>query len=129
MKKGLFYFAFIMILIGCIGISVLHAEEDIIGTWMGTTYVPDMGDVGLTLVLEKIDEGYIGKISDTSGILDNTEVSDIDFTNNELTFTFIYDNGYGALSIDMVLKTEGNKMTGYWQVDSDSAVVELEKKV
>ena len=129
MKKGLFYFAFIMILIGCISVSVLHAEEDILGTWEGTTSVPDMGDVGLTLLLEKIEEGYIGKISDTSGIMDNTEISDIDFTNNELSFNFLFDNGYSAVMVDMILKVEGNKLTGYWQAGGDSAAVELEKKV
>ena len=129
MKRGFFCFAFTVMLIGCLGISALYAEEDIMGTWVGTTTVPDMGEDGLTLVIEKTDDVLTGKISDSSGILDNTELSDVVFSENKLTFNFLFDNGYGVNVVEMVLTLEGDKMAGYWQVDSDSAAVDLERKI
>jgi len=129
MKREFICFAFTMMLIGFISISVLYAEQGIQGTWVGTTMVPDMGEDELKLVIEKTDDVLTGRISDSTGILNDTELNDIVFSGNKLTFNFLFDDGYGVTVVDMVLTLEGNKLTGYWAVDSDSDSVELARKI
>lgn len=117
-----------LLLILSLGIS-FSQEVDLTGTWEGTTEVPDLPEPDkITLVLEKTDEGYTGTASDSSGMLENVEIEDIEFKEGKLSFNFTFFDGDQYTTVYLYLTLEGNKMSGYWEVeDGTSASIELEK--
>ena len=129
MKKTIATFALIIFIftMSC-GISFCQ-NIDISGTWVGETEVPDMGTDGMTLVLEKNEGDYTGKISDSFGMLDETECENIEFKDSELSFNFSIDDGYNTMTVYITLTVEGNAMTGYWEIeDGITGSVKLEKE-
>jgi len=84
MKKTTSTFALIIfILTMSCGISFCN-DIDLSGTWVGETEVPDQGTDELTLVLKKKEGEYTSTISDSLGMLDETECEDIEFEDSNL---------------------------------------------
>ncbi len=129
MKKtssALALFAFLLVL-SC-GMS-FSQQADLSGTWVGSTEVPDAVELDkLTLVLKKEDGKYSGTITDSMGMLLDTEIEDVEFKDNTLTFTFQVDTGEEYATVSTSLTVKGDKMSGYWETEGDSASIELERK-
>ena len=129
MKKTIATFALIIFIftMSC-GISFCQ-DIDISGTWVGETEVPDMGVDEMTLILEKEEGDYTGIISDSFGMLDETECEDIEFKDSNLSFNFSIDDGYSTMTVYITLTLEGDTMTGYWETeDGGTGSIKLGKK-
>ena len=103
---------------------------DLSGTWVGETEIPDTiePDV-MTLVIIEEDGVYSAKVSDSMGMLDNTECKDIQFTENTFTFSCEVNTGEEYSIAYINLKVEGDIMTGFWEIDDGSTgPIELKKK-
>jgi len=110
------------------GISFCQ-DIDLSGTWVGETEVPDQGTDEMTLVLEKKDGEYTGTISDSLGMIDETECEDIEFEDSNLSFNFSIYDGYSTMTVYITLTVEGDTMTGYWEIeDGTTGSVKLEKE-
>lgn len=109
---------------------MIAQDVDLSGTWVGETEVPDAIEPdGMTLVITKEDGVYSAKISDTMGMLENTECENIEFAENKLTFHIAVNTGEEYLTVYLTLKVEGDSMTGYWEADDGSTgAVEMTKK-
>ena len=129
MKKTTSTFALIIfILTMSCGISFCN-DIDLSGTWVGETEVPDQGTDELTLVLEKKEGEYTSTISDSLGMLDETESEDIEFKDNNLSFNFSIYDGYSTMKVYITLTVEGDTMTGYWETeDGGTGSIKLEKE-
>lgn len=108
------------------GVS-LAQEVDLSGTWEGTTEVPDlMAFDRVTLILERNEEGYAGRVTDSLGLVQDAEIEDVTFENSTLTFYFTVFTGQDYTAVHLTLTVEGDKMTGYWETDDgSSASIEL----
>jgi hypothetical protein len=129
MKKtasALALFTFLLVL-SC-GLS-FSQQADLSGTWVGSTEVPDAVELDkLTMVLKKEEGKYSGTITDSLGMLQDTEIEDVEFKDNTLTFTFQADTGEEYVTVSTSLTVKGDKMSGYWETEGDSASIELERK-
>ncbi|MGD2295196.1 MAG: hypothetical protein PVF22_05110 [Candidatus Aminicenantes bacterium] len=105
-------------------------EVNLSGTWIGETTVPDeMEPDKVTLVLEKTNGGYEGKVTDAFGYAMESELEDIEFKDNELTANFLIYDGYEYVRIYFTLTVEGDTMKGFWESESgDSALIELHRQ-
>jgi hypothetical protein len=104
-------------------------DEDISGTWLGETEVPDQGTDELTLIIEKAGDSYTATISDSFGMLMDAECEDLEYTDNVLTFNFSIYDGYSSMTIYITLEVDGNTMTGQWQTEEgDIGAITMEKK-
>lgn len=111
--------------------GISHSQQaDLSGTWVGTTEVPDAIEPDrITLVLEKEEGQYKGTLSDSMGLAQNSELEDVEFKDNTLTFNFLVFTGDEYLRVNATLKVEGDKMSGRWETeDGNSAPIELERK-
>ncbi len=127
MKKSTSTFALIIFTLFC-GISFCQ-DIDINGTWVGETEVPDQGTDEITLVLEKEEGEYIGTISDSLGMLDETECEDIEFKDSNLSFNFSIYDGYSTMKVYITLTVEGDTQTGYWETeDGSTGSIKLKKE-
>ncbi len=130
MKKtasALALLAFLLVL-SC-GLS-FSQQADLSGTWVGSTEVPDAVELDkLTMVLKKEEGKYYGTITDSLGMLQNTEIENVEFKDNTITFTFQADNGEELITVYASLTVKGDTMSGYWETDDgNSASVEMERK-
>ena len=130
MKKAISIFALAAFVLVTASGLVYGQEVDLSGTWIGETEVPDAIDPDeMTLVLKKENGEYTGRITDSMGMLDNTECEDIEFKDNKLTFNIEVDTGTEYLRVYLTLKVEGDTMTGYWEAeDGSTGAVEMKKK-
>lgn len=120
------FFAFIFALSSgfsfCLG-------DDISGTWVGETEIPDQGTDELTLVLEKAGDGYTATMSDSFGMLMDVECEDLEYKDNVLTFNFSIYDGYSSMIVYITLEVDENTMTGKWETEEgDTGAVNMEKK-
>lgn len=104
-------------------------KADISGTWVGFAMV-DNGTQkeGVTLVLEKKEGSYAGKVTSASGMVDNGEIRNVVFKDGKLTFDFdLLGPEAQVISLDLVV--EGDAMKGTWaDASGNSDKVELERK-
>jgi len=110
--------------------AVLCQEANLSGTWIGETTVPDDPEPDkVTLVLERTNGEYKGKVTDAFGFAMESELKDIEFKDNKLTSNFLIFNGEAYVKISFELTVEGDTMKGHWQSeDGDSATIELHKQ-
>ncbi|MFC2157236.1 hypothetical protein ACFLT9_05305 [Acidobacteriota bacterium] len=109
--------------------GMVFAQTDLTGTWIGATEVPDIGEDAITLVLVKKENTYTGTITDSAGMAEEAEITDVDFSEGKLTFNFTIYNGSEYMDVACALTVDGNKMTGQWETeDGSSGSIELEKK-
>ncbi len=130
MKKfNMFFMLAVFVLTAAAGL-MFGQSVDLSGTWVGETEIPDeIEPDGMTLVITKEDGEYSAKISDTMGMLDNTEVEDVEFIEGNLTFNMAVDTGEEFLTVYITVKVEGDTMTGFWETeDGQTGSVELTKK-
>jgi hypothetical protein len=111
------------------GISFCQ-QVDLSGTWLGTAEVPNMAEPDkLTLILEKKEKGYSGTLSDSMGMIQNSELKAVEFKDKTLSFIFSANTGQEFLNVSAILTVEGDKMNGSWQTeDGSSGEVKLERK-
>jgi hypothetical protein len=104
----------------------LWAAENPVGTWVGTTEVPDQGADGVTLTIAKSDGGYTGTMTDSLGMVAREALRDIEFAEGMLTFGFALTDG---TAMKMKLKIAGDRMAGEWQhPEGDIGAITLERK-
>ena len=102
--------------------------DDISGTWVGETEIPDQGTDELTLILEKAGESYTATISDSFGMLMDAECEDLEYKDNVLNFNFSIYDGYSSMTVYITLKVEGDTMTGQWETgEGDIGTINMEK--
>jgi len=129
MRKRTVFWSFLVFVLAAASGIVFCQVADISGTWIGETEVPDQGTDELTLVLEKANGGYTGTLSDSLGMLTETDCEDIEYKDGILKFSFVIDDGYSTMTVSITLNVEGTAMTGYWETeDGDTGEVTMEKK-
>ncbi|MBN1225017.1 MAG: hypothetical protein JXB23_17345 [Candidatus Aminicenantes bacterium] len=129
MRKTAAIGSFIVFVFAVVSGFVYCRTADISGTWLGETEIPDQGTDELTLVLEKSEDGYTGILSDSFGMLMETECEDVEFKEDLLKFNFSIYDGYATMAVSITLKVEGNTMTGHWETDDGSSgEITLEKQ-
>lgn len=107
----------------------LCLADDISGTWVGETEIPDQGTDELTMVLEKEGDTYTAILSDSLGMLVDTECEDLEYEDNVLTFNFTIYDGYSSMIVYITLNVDGNTMTGEWETEEgDTGTINMEKK-
>jgi hypothetical protein len=127
MKKG----KWILIAATFLGVLALtgyaQKAEDLSGTWIGKTEVPDIGTDEVTLVLRKVDKGYGGTIVDNQGVIAaNTEIKDVTIIGDKLSFTFNLADG-NLITIKLILTND--KMNGQWEhPEGSSGAIEFVRK-
>ena len=103
--------------------------DDISGTWIGETEIPDQGTDELTLVLEKAGDTYTATLSDTFEMLMDTEAEDLEYKDNVLTFNFSIYDGYSSMTVYITLNVEGDTMKGQWETEEgETGEVNMTKK-
>lgn len=130
MKKSSSIFVFLIFLLAIFAGTFLGQQADLSGTWVGQAEVPNAPEPDkLTVVFEKKDDGYKGKISDAMGMLQDADMEDIEFKDNKLSCNFLVNTGEDYLRVHMTLTVEGDKMKGNWEgEDGSSGSVELERE-
>lgn len=130
MKKPLTTLTLIAFMLISFNGIVLSQEKNLSGTWIGETTVPDeMEPDKVTLILEKVNGEYKGKVTDAFGFAMEAELEDVKFEGNELTANFLIFDGYENVRIYFVLKVEGDTMKGHWESEGgDSAEIELHRQ-
>src|SRR5665647_1298239 len=68
-------------------------KADIVGTWVGTAVVGDGSKIDITAVIEKAATGYSGKLGDASGQVPESQLKEIVFKDNKLSFDFDFAQG------------------------------------
>jgi hypothetical protein len=106
-------------------------KVDLSGTWTG--FAERMGSQDpLTLVLEKKEGVYAGKVTDQMGMFPGVEVKNFALKENILTFEF--DGGSqdsGAFTIKAELTLTGDTMKGTWKMagsDQETGAMELSRQ-
>jgi hypothetical protein len=130
MEKSSSIFVLLVFLLALSSGIFFCQQADLSGKWVGQAEVPNAVDPDkLTLVLEKKEAGYAGKISDSMAMLQDTELEDLEFKDNKLSCNFLVNTGESYLRVNMTLTVEGNKMNGNWEAeDGSSGSVELERE-
>jgi len=119
MIKGRITPASLVFLFLALAVGLMAQAADFAGTWLGKTEIPDVGVDELTLVMEKTESGFKGKLTDTLGMLTpETELRDVQTTGNEMTASFNLADG---AAVKFKLNLEGDKMTGIWEHQAGGA--------
>jgi large exoprotein involved in heme utilization and adhesion len=108
-------------------LALAQAKPDVIGTWTGNAVVGgDGSQIEITLVLERTDLGYAGKISDSSGFVPETALREIVFRDNKLTFELDLAQPSGTTLIKIELLYDKDTLKGIWyDPDGNSGAIEL----
>lgn len=88
----------------------LAADADPLGAWNLTVMLPDGGALNMILKLEKKDGELSGLLSAEDG--SETEISDADFKNGELTFKLVRDFGGQELKSTFTGKVDQDEFNG-----------------
>lgn len=130
MKKPITLATLVAFMLIFINGTVLSQEVNVSGTWVGETTVPDeMEPDKVTLILEKANGEYKGKVTDAFGFAMEAELEDVKLEGNELTANFLIFDGYEYVRIYFVLTVEGDTMKGRWESEGgDSAEIELHRQ-
>ena len=105
-------------------------KADIVGTWVGTAVVGETAPkIDLTVVIDKAETGYTGKLSDSSGMVPETPLREIVFKDNKLTFEFDLAQAAGSILIKIELTLENETLKGFWfDPEGNSGAIELTLK-
>jgi hypothetical protein len=129
MRKVSAFFALSSFILMIFPAVLICQEADITGTWVGKTYVPDQGEDGLTLIIEKAEGEYKLIISDDFGMVPSVEASDVSYEDGTLSFNFTIFDGYQDMTVWITLEVSGDQMSGYWETaDGMRDSIEMEKK-
>jgi hypothetical protein len=127
MKKSAMILALSAFAMALFSGAVFCLEENLSGTWIGETTVPDeLEPDKVTLILEKTNGEYKGKVTDAFGFAMEAELNDIEFKDNQLTANFLIFTGEEYMKVFFTLRVEGDTMKGYWKSEGgDSSTIEL----
>lgn len=105
-------------------------EKDLVGTWVGETEVPDSPEMDKLTVVFALKDGKItGTFTDTVGFASEAPCEDITYKDGNLNFHFDINDGYVTMPIYVILKVEGDSMTGHWEnEEGQSAEVKMQRK-
>ena len=104
-------------------------KPDVIGTWIGYAVVGDGSRVDITLVIDKGEAGYTGKLSDTTGMVPELPLKEIVFKDGKLTFEIDMAQGMESQLIKIELTLENETLNGAWfDPEGNSDVIELTLK-
>jgi len=111
-------------------IAGAQGTPDLTGTWVGTTLVPDVGEDAVTLVLKREGDTYTGLCTDAAKVIVAPEVSNVAFKEGTLTFDIGVSNGTSTFAVHILLKVDGDQMTGRSATDDgESAELRLARKL
>ena len=128
MKKSIPCLALFVFLVTLCPVSSFGQDVDLAGTWMGSTFIPDQGEDEITLVIKKEEGEYAATITDSFGMLLDTECEDIEFKDGTLTFNFTIAEDLESFTVWITLEVEGDTMKGYWETgDGDQGDIELKR--
>jgi len=104
-------------------------KPDVIGTWVGYAIVGDGSRVDFTVVIEKGQAGFTGKLFDMTGMIPESPLKNIVFKDNKLTFEFDMAEGMESSLIKIDLTLENETLKGAWfDPDGNSNMIELTLK-
>ena len=95
---------------------------DLAGVWKGKTGVPSGETDEVTLTLEKSEDTYKGKLSDSLGMVTECPLDNFAFADGKMSFDFYLDSGE---CISTVLTLTEDKLIGSWS-DAGGASGSLE---
>jgi hypothetical protein len=118
-----------IVLIAAIG-SLLGQNQDLSGTWIGSTAIPNREDRdNLTLVLKKDGASYTGNITDSMGMLNATVLEKVKLEKDTLSFEFLVTTESGQIRVRSTLKVGGEKLVGSWESEQgDTGGMEMVRK-
>jgi hypothetical protein len=129
MRKRASILTMVIFALALISSLVYSYQADISGTWIGETEIPEQGTDEMTLVIEKEDGDYTATISDSFGMLMDTECEDLEYTTDTLSFNIAIFNGSSDMIVYITLKVEGDSMTGHWETeDGSTGEITMEKQ-
>lgn len=110
------------------GAAPAQKKADIVGTWIGFANSPDMR-FDLTVVFDKGEAGYTGKMSDATGTIVDAPLRAIEFKDGKVTFEFDLNMGVESMLIKLELTLENESLKGFWfNFEGSSDIVELALK-
>ena len=111
------------------GGAVAQKKPDIVGTWLGYALTGDGSRVELTVVFEKGEAGYTGKMTEATGMLPESPLRQIVFKDGKLTFEFDLVMGVESQLIKIEMTLENDVLKGAWfDAEGSSDIVELTLK-
>ena len=118
-----------MFLIPAIGM-LPGQDQDLSGTWIGSTNVPNREDRdSLTLVLKKDGASYTGNITDSMGMLNATVLEKVKLEKDTLSFEFLAVTESGEIRVRSTLKVSKDKLAGSWETEQgDTGALEMVRK-
>ena len=130
MKKTLLILvATALALILLVGGVFAQKKPDVVGTWIGYAIVGDGSRVDITVVIDKGEAGYTGKISDATGMVPELPIKNIVFKDGKLGFEFDMAQGAEAMLIKIELTLDGETLKGAWlDPEGNSDLIELTLK-
>lgn len=115
MRRAIFAVVIVLAVLAGTALAQAPKKPDVIGTWGGTAVVGDDGtEVEITVVVDKTDAGYAGKLSDATGMVPESPLREIVFKDNKLTFEFDLVQGTETLLIKIELVLENDTLKGFW---------------
>ena len=126
-KKAFGQLFFVIIFLGCFTV-LTFAAVDITGTWVGSTEVPDMGMDEFTLVFEKADGRYAGKMSDEMGMMDEVECENILLEGDKLSFHIEFYNGMEYVTVYLSFTVTQDTLEGGWDAGGDVGEINFSRK-
>jgi hypothetical protein len=128
MKNTLSLMAMFVFLIALCSTIAFCQEADLIGTWEGSTIIPDRGENFLTMVITKEEGELMITMSDSFEMLMDTECEDIEFNQGTLTFHFTLIEDLETETIWITLELEDDTLNGYWEnEEGEQGGIELKK--
>jgi hypothetical protein len=107
----------------------VQKKPEIVGTWLGTAVVGDGSQIDIVVVIEKVEGGYVGKLSDTAGMVPESQLREIVFKDNKLACVFDLAQAAGTTPIKIELTLENETLKGVWfDPDGNSGAMELKPK-
>jgi hypothetical protein len=130
MKKTLLILAFAALALVLLAGGVFAQKKpDVIGTWIGFAIVGGGGRVDVTVVIDKGEAGYTGKINDSTGTVPESPLKNIVFKDGKLAFEFDLAEGAESMLIKIELTLENETLKGAWSdPDGNSDIIELTLK-
>ena len=127
MKRNISLGTIFILLAALAGLLAYAAAQDITGTWIGKTDVPNAGLDELTLVIKKTPTGFTGTFSDTLAQVDkDAAITAVKLEGDDLSFNFALADGTAMIA---KLKVDGDKLAGTWgHPQGDAGTMTFERK-
>lgn len=130
MKRALLVTLTVLAVLAGLSFAQVPKKPDVAGTWVGTAVVSDDGTtVEITVVIEKAQAGYTGKLSDSTGQVPESPLREIVFKDNKLAFEFDLAQGAETALIKIELVLEAETLKGAWaDPDGNTGAISLTLK-